>query len=272
MWPARNAICLDCRTALPDGHACHRVRSLADPAGREALLSEVWGSKSVREAARAGAYGGSGASLLDGCSSCDVGDVFDPRALLVLVVVFVAIFVLRLAWRLIAELLRRRRQRLRARGASCGNVRFGRASACGTIRAGASEPDPITGEPCVAFAAELHYRDRVMLRDGATVGFEVELDTGERVAIAPGLCRLDTDAAVRAAPCEHYVKTLDPQRQPGDDFDPLPGDELRVAHLRVGDRVELHGPLILEPSAETGYRDAHLLVTDGVPCLRALTS
>lgn len=130
------------------------------------------------------------------------------------VVVVVTTLVFWLAWCLIAELLRRRRLRLSARGASCGNVRFGRATACGTIRASAGEPDPLTGAPCVAFGAELHYRGRVMLRDGATVGFDVELDTGERVVIAPGLCTLDTSAGVRASPSEHYLKGLDPQRGP----------------------------------------------------------
>src|SRR5580704_13744369 len=98
MWPAREAICLDCRTALPAGKRCHTVRSLRDPDERDALLDTVWGPKTLRrklrDATRVGALGGTGAWLFDGCSSCDVADVGSNESFVVLVVVFFAIVLL----------------------------------------------------------------------------------------------------------------------------------------------------------------------------------
>src|SRR5512143_1391716 len=99
-WPERTTICLDCRTALPAATPCpgganHRVTSLRDREGREQLLHEVWGPKSlrrrIREAGRAGIAGSAGGSFLNACSSCDIGMGDDLAILLWFFLLFAAI-------------------------------------------------------------------------------------------------------------------------------------------------------------------------------------
>lgn len=277
MWPHRTAICLDCRTALPTGHACHRVASLDHAAGRDALVTEVWGPEPLRRnlkaAARAGVVGGSSASLFDGCSGCDLGDVGDGHAVLVLLVAFVAIFVLWIAGKYLVAAVRARRHRLQARGACRGGPKLARTGVCGTIRANRVAPDPITSKSCVAFAAELRCGRGVMLRDGATLGFEIVLDSGQRVSIPAGPCAIDVSTGVRTRVPAAYLAQLDPLRRRTDDFDPFPSDGARVIVLEPGGRVEIRGPLVeqVDPKAESGFRETRtILVPDGLPRLRAI--
>jgi len=280
MWPPRDAICLDCRTALSAGQPCpggrHRVKSLREPAGREALLDEVWGPKPMRrrlrEATRAGAIGSPGVGLLDGCGSCDLLNAADDvRILAVLVVAFIAIVAIWFAVKLVIELVRRHRNRLRANGAGRPGPRFGRAFARGKVAAGATEIDPVTKKPAVAFGIQLREPRRgVMLRDGATIGFTVELDSGECVNIPAGACAIDASYGNRVSLDAAYSAAIDPLRN-DDDLDPFPGTEARLVVIAPGDRVEIHGALVPAPApGETGYRDARVvLVPDGVAKLRA---
>jgi hypothetical protein len=274
MWPARDAICLDCRTALPAGQRCHTVRSLRDPAERDALLETVWGPKTLRrnlrDATRAGAIGGTSAWAFDGCSSCDATDLGGGEALVVLLVVFFAIVVIWLIVRYAVDRHRQRSQILRAKGALRG-PRFTRGGPQGVIRATTTEPDPISGEQAVAFGVELRSARGVMLRDGATLGFELDLDSGERIAIPAGACVIDLAKATRTKAPELYISRLDPLRADGDDLDPFPASDAKLVVLRPGDRVELHSPLTgeLDPTKESGYRDAATrLAITGVPRLR----
>lgn len=283
MWPTRDAICLDCRTTLaanmecPAGH--RRVTSLGDPAGRSKLLDEVWGPvasrRRLREATRAAAVGGPSASLLDSCTGCDAGLAGDGvgSALLVLLVAFIAIVVVWYVAKLIVEIVRRYRDRPRPNGAGHGGPTFGRAFACGTVVA-VDQPavvDPITSRPAVAYGVELRARGRgVMLRDGASVGFTVELETGERVRVPAGVCVVDASRGESTVVAETYLGAVDRFRGSAD-VEPFPGADGRVVVIAAGDRVEIHGRLVPTPTGdERGYRDgaAIVLVPDGLAHLR----
>jgi hypothetical protein len=293
-WPARSAICLDCRTVLPDGSPCphgkHRTASLRDPGGRESLLSRVWGSRSlredVREASRAGGIGG-GASLFDRCSGCDVSDVGGGNALLVLVVVFVAIFVLWLVGRWIIRALHRRRLRrqVRARGAERDLPAAPSTGCIGTIEShGPLLAAPVDERPCVAYGLAVMHHDgparrapQTMLRDGATLGFEVVLASGERARIPAGPCTLDLTGARRSRPSSRladYLRAIDPQHGQANDLEPFPCDHVDVATLAPGDRVEILSPItsIADPSvAPASYREAAgIMVPVGPVRLRPL--
>jgi hypothetical protein len=294
-WPPRTAICLDCRTALPAGLPCPaghaRTASLADRAGREELMTEVWGPrdlrKQVREAARAGTTSSCTGSLFD-CGGCDFigGDL--GEVLIALVVLFAAGVLIWAIAKGIAALVRWSRARPRPQGAA----RPGADAGYTTRRPGTVVPrgglaaDPVTGSPCVGFAAALEHRASfwrrpvTMLRDGASLGFDVVLDSGERVRIPPGPLIVDL-RATRAARVDRlrlalYLSELDTVRPPvDDDRDPFHSNLVRAIQIRPGDRVEVLGAFQPHPVAggsETGYREAaHVLVPAGVPRLRRLT-
>jgi hypothetical protein len=282
-WPVRDSICIECRTALPSGTPCpggtHRVTKLRTPEGRDALLTEVWGPKSLRrrlkDAASVGAVGGTSASFLDGCSGCDAldfGDVGGGHFWLVLGVMVIVIGVLWFAIKLIADGLRIRRRRLRANGAK-RKVALGPATGrYGRVIAGQTGKAPLAATPCVAYGLELRARRMVMLRDAMTLGFEIELDTHERVRIPAGPCVIDLTRAPQPRGAGTYLQILDPLRSETDDLDPFPFEQAFERAIRFGDEVEILGRLLPIPDGvrEVGYRDTPnaILVPDGVPRLR----
>jgi hypothetical protein len=278
-WPARSAICLDCRTVLPTGapcpHGTHRSVSLADPDGREALRRRVWGSRSPcapePEASCVGGLAVGGASVRDGFSWTDPIELLDLPGLIVaiaLVVVFFSFRMLRFVGRRLVELTRPR-QRC-ARGAQHELPAASATGCIGTIVT--SRPllaAPIDGRPCVAFGLAITHQDgslrrgpQTMLRDGATLGFEVELASGERARIPAGPCTLDLATARRAWPSprvDAYLRTVDPQHGGDDDQPPFPCDQVDVATLAPGDRVEILSPvssIAAAPAAFIAYREA----------------
>ena len=298
-WPPRPAICLDCRTALPAGAPCpaghSRIATFAGGGpGREELLTEVWGPASIRQqlrdAARAGVTSGGCGALFDGCGGCDLVGLDIGETLIVIVVLFA---LGALVWLLacgIGALFRWWRSRSEPNGATRRGAGpeypTGRT---GTVVAHAGlAPDPITGTPCVGFAALLEHRSRwwrrpaTMLRDGATVGFDVVLDDGERVHIPPGALLVDL-AAARAVRVDRlqlalYLGELDPARDREDELDPFPCHRTRAVQIRPGDRVEVLAAVEARPAGGAaagrgGYRDqaSAVLVPAGVPRLRPMT-
>lgn len=253
-WPERTTICLDCRTALPAGNPCpagasHRVTSLRDREGREQLLDEVWGPKSlrrrIREASSAGMAGSTGGSFLNACSGCDIGLGDDLGILIAFILLFAAIALLWFVGSWLVDVWRRRHAMRTARGARKQGALCGpRTEQIGRIVATHSAEDPLTHEPCVAFATVLVQDKRatpqVMLRDGATLGFEVELDSGERVRIPAGACIIDVpDRDVGTDRLDRYRLELDPQRIRMDDLEPFPCDRIAHVTLRAGQRIEV---------------------------------
>jgi hypothetical protein len=247
-------------------------------------LTEVWGPKEwraeLRKATAAGAVGGSSLSWAD-CVGCDILD--GEAALLVLgfVVVFFAFVGLWLAGRYAVNALRRRRARNALQGATAAPVAAPSTGCFGVVVASAPALlSPLGGGACVAFAAELtHGRKRaVLLRDAATVGFAVQLDSGERVVVPAGSCVLDLRRAERQSEifAVRYLAELDPRRATADDLDPFAHDRVDVVTVRSGDRVEVLSPLKARADAAEmrGYREsaARILVPHGPARLRLVES
>ncbi|HEU5059599.1 MAG TPA: hypothetical protein VFU21_23870 [Kofleriaceae bacterium] len=294
-WPSRTAICLDCRTALPDGAPCPAGHGRVAPIGgdgRERLLTEVWGPPPVRQRlrgmARAGAASGGFGTALDGCGACDLVGV-DLGEMLVVLVFFVAAgAILWCIGAAIAALIRWWRGRLPPpRGAALPGAASGpptgRTGVVLATRGLAS--DPLGGSSCVGFAAALEHRSSwrrrpaTLLRDGATIGFDVLLDTGERVAVPPGPLLIDLARAparrIDPGRLALYLGEIDPARESADDLDPFLCNLSRGAQLRPGDRVEVLGGLraalsVTNAAGAGSYRDPAptVLVPTGVPLLR----
>ena len=297
-WPAHSAICIDCRTAHPasasvcEASARHRLRHMDNPEHREELLTEVWGPPSVRRRARelakaSGAGAGSGA-VLDGCGGCgDLGlaSLGEAAGLALVVLAASLIFVLLyFLGKLIYEFVQRRRHRLRPHGAlKAGPALERRTGRTGVVEPRATLPAPVTGEACVAygvmFRCKRFLRNPLMLRDGATLGFDVRLDDGTRVHIPAGRVLLGMHGARKveadqASPALHaYLARLDPGRHGPEhepEHDPLPAERIDVQLVLPGTRVEVRGALEPTPDPQgTGdYRSAAVVLTPrGVPHL-----
>ncbi len=273
MWVRRESICLACRFLYPAGVTCSHgrgaMRALRDPDERAGLITEVWGSmrRHVRQAGKVGVTGGGLGSVLDGCSGC--GDLFDGDSLAFALIAIVVIGLVWLIARVVIDLVRARR----AAGARRDvNLRPPTGQIGTVLAAPALALDPLTCEPCVAFGLVLADRGKPMLRDGATIGFDVMLDSGERVRVPPGTCQIDMTAARREdGDVERYLETVDPQRIHCRLPDPFPHTRAWLVAIHPGDRVEVLSRLApaADASAAGSYREsASLLVPEGIVQLR----
>jgi hypothetical protein len=247
------------------------VTSLAKHESRERLLDTVWGPKSVRERlVEAGKVGTGTATASTSFHACDLLGVFqlDVFALVLIVVGALWFF-----GSLLVSLFRRRRVRRSGRAASAPGLQVGRMKGVvGTVRATRTKPDPLTRRSCSAYAAELEDTHGIMLRDCATIGFDVELVTGETVRVPPGLIAIDMERASEVAPdLDVYRERIDPLRSTTMDLEALPGDGVRLQLVQPGDAVEFLGEVERVPvSAPAGYRDSppSVLVPRGLVRLR----
>ena len=226
----------------------------------------------IRDAARVGAVSGTSGVLLDGCSSCDAMDLGAGHLWIVFGVVAVLAGVLWFSYRVIGDWLRLRRRRAQANGAK-RKVTLGPATGrYGRVISGDTAKAPLGETACVAYALELRARRMVMLRDAMTLGFEVELETKERVRIPAGPCVIDLTRAPQRGGASTYLEIIDPLRSGTDDLEPFPFESAFERTIRIGDEVEILGRLVPTPEglAEVGYRDVPhaILVPDGVPRLR----
>lgn len=164
--------------------------------------------------------------------------------------VFIVIAVAYALYAGIRRLVRARRRRRVVRTAPRKLSRIPRTGQTGTILPRAVEASPLgTG---VAFAADYDLSGGRTLYDAATIGFEVLLDTGERVVVPPGGCRIDVEHAPVIG-----VRTLDtPIAEP---LDPFIHGRARGLVLRPGDRVEVCCPLDPLPDPTAGYRDGGIV-------------
>jgi hypothetical protein len=273
-WPAKSFVCIDCRTLLSDA-ACpaggrHRVTSLAETEPREKLLDAVWGPKSVRQRlVEAGKVGAGSAAASTGFHACDVWGALELDWF---IVVFLGVAILWFLGAWIVGIIKRRRARRSGCGARAPGLQVGRMRGVpGTVRAARSEPDPVTSMSCVAYGAELRDRGGVMLRDAATVGFDLELVTGETVRVPPGAIVIDMQRAPEVgAELDEYRGRIDPVRDEVLDLEAFPGDEIRLRLIKPGDTVEFLGEVEPQPVGEAGYRDAakSVLVPRGLVRLR----
>lgn len=121
----------------------------------------------------------------------------------------------------------------------------------GTVAAETSTDTPLTGQACVAFAQVFRYRrlrrvGTITPRDAATIGFDVQLDSGERVRVPPGLIAIDMrDAAtvrIVGAEIEDNLGAIDPTRPKGEfgdetEHDTVPFTGIQQVVIPIGARV-----------------------------------
>jgi hypothetical protein len=144
---------------------------------------------------------------------------------------------------------------------------------------------PGSSTECAAWALELRYDGRwgscITLRVGASAGFDVALDGGERVQIPAGplwiheaLPQLDE---LESPVFEELLRALDPTRTGETEAWPLfLFNVIGERTLQTGDRIELLGAMDREPASGpkgATYRDApaSVLVPRTAPALRLLS-
>lgn len=284
-FPVRTSLCLDCRTATtanapcPHGHGAGRVRSLRTRPDREQVLLAAWGPPEHRDRLRRA--GVAGAAGVASCSSCNIGEgigvaleaLIDPLVLLVLVVAVVGTFVGWLLARPLAWRWRKRSAKLAPLAAIDEPTPLGAGPGLrGQVMPGSRERDePLTQSPCVAFAARLRHQasGTVMLRDGATVGFELVLGSGERVWVPPGDCVLEAPRSPeRQLLASSYVRQIDALGGADNDLDPFLHDQVELVTLRPGDEVELLSEVTTQPDPAPqrwGFRAGASLLTAAAP-------
>jgi len=269
-WPQRTAICLNCRTALCDGEQCdsrwHQAVRLDDSEGRSALIDRTFPAESSMLAT-----GTEPKPSSPGRTWAWIAVFFAMGAP---AVVWPQIFM----WLLLA-LVASAAVKWRLRVAPVREPPLMREAVpmAGTVLDAEQTPSPLLGLPCVAFAITLEHIERdtehAVLRDAATIGFEMETNDGQRVAIPRGRIRFNA----RGGPVknreavESHVRALDPSGDPRGE-DPFRHRVAREAVIQVGDRVVLHNHVEqeLDPSAAPdGYRQAapSVLRPQGIPCI-----
>jgi hypothetical protein len=236
-WPIRTRICLECRAALSDGEHCTWVRHTAvapaDPAGRQRLLEAVWPA-----AARQPPLGQDVSSfrgwletkILQPLSSPDWSSSRAPE------------------YEVPPPPRLREGSWRTPRGASEEPLWTSRTSYRGRVIESADTlRSPIGHVPCVAYGLWLidprADGSPVLLRDGATLRFDVELDDGRAVRVPAGSADMvGPGVRVRARPSRlaEYLARLDPAPgAPRQGRSPLPFRRVHEAVLVPGDRFSL---------------------------------
>ena len=290
----RQAICLDCRAALPAGATCdgglgHRVVDLRNGHGREQLLTEVWGPPDMRrrlkQMAAAGGAGAAGSSLIvPGCELGCEALVFDAGIGLAVMAIVGLFMLLYVATVKTIHAVERRRNRPVPNGARILPRLVRGHPNRGKIKRVDQEVQAASGRRAAAFGFRLlrkkSHQSELMLTDGEGGGMTLETDAGEALYIPPGRLRLEApEARYKEVPTEgvkRYLDALDGDYLADpDELALIPHDRALEATLRVGDQVEVRGRLErrADPSREAaGYRDgaAGILVPVGVPRIKLL--
>lgn len=254
-WPVRSLVCLDCRTlhaaACPHGHAPARSVAPAAVAGRERLLTQVWGPPKQRKHA---AYPGWYRGPMQPPKETELRDGDDILMLFLEPV-------LRWVGRKVG-IGRPPRMLLPSGGGPLPAV-VRHDVRRGVVRATRGEPkDPFTAEPCVAYDAVLTYGEAraVVLREAATCGFDLELEDGGLIEVPPGECLPWALAPVRySIEATTRVREIDPLGKDVEALPPFPHDQVQVQVLRAGARVEISGPFVplsRLAEGEVGFRAA----------------
>lgn len=291
----RSRVCLDCRSVTADDSPCpagprHRVVDVASE-GRAKLVDEVWGPASWRrerrKLARAGGGGAAAGGIgeifsgCDGCSGIELGGDLGAIFGAILVILAVALVAIVLVWAIgkLVAYINRKRQEPKPHGALLLPTRHYserrvRGTVLGEKPTGTS---PLSDEPCVAWAAELTCKRwmtrHVMLRDGASFGFDIRLDDGRIARVPAGMIRLHRGGEEQKyLGVDDYLQEIDPNYRSDDDEPAIPYDDAAAVDIRPGDRVEVFGELLVEadPDAAQTYRGTTAMVlrpTD-VPLIR----
>ncbi len=275
---ALRALCPLCRRLVAAGAPCTvdgaAVLSITEPAGRDGIVERIWGA--AEERARLSALRQQrtsrrmGVGLATAVATFGVGfaSLGQPVFCAGLGVVFGAFGAASAGTRA-----------MRLIPADAAPPPTGAAVARGRIAEAAEVIALGSRERCVAYAVELHLTGswgvRTTLRIGATAGFDVVLDGGERVRIRPGalwisgrLPQVDGDDAL----IDDLMHVLDPAHATSE-WPLFPYNVILEQTLVVGDRVEICGAVESRPALDEEartYRDAapSVLVHTGLPIVR----
>ena len=294
----RPRVCLDCRSVVASDNRCpggpkHRVVNLASN-GRSKLVDEVWGPPSWRrERRRLARAGGGGAAaggvgdIASGCGGCDFpsvgGDLGEILGAIV-VILAVALVAILLVWAIgkLVAYIRAKRSEVQPSGALLPPVRRPtERSVRGVVLASPTSGRSLaSGELCVGWAAELSatrwFTRHVMLRDGASFGFDVRLDDGKIARIPAGALRLHRGGREESIEdVTRYLGSIDPEYRLDGDEPAIPHEEAATIEIRVGDRVEIFGEVhpTPDPEAAPTYRGmaAMILAPNDVPLIRRVS-
>jgi hypothetical protein len=281
-------VCPACRRVVPGDRPCDLdgsvVRPISSAEDRQALLDAVWGSQPRRaELMRhLGARKATTRTRLAAAALGGVGVAGVAVAVLGMPGTVLEI-VAGLTWAVVGVSQMVSGQRLIPSGGAAltPQPRF----ASGQILPCTAVVAPGSGIACAAWALELRYDgrwgSRTTLRVGASTGFDVALDGGERVRIPPGPLWIEDVlpqlAELESPSFEELLRALDPART--DDKDPWPLFRFNVIGeqtLHSGDRVEILGVVdraLGSSQQQAMYRDApaSVLVPRTVPALRLVS-
>lgn len=243
-WPVRTRLCLECRAALSDGEACtwvrHTALSPSVPEQREQLVAAVWPSASSRGVQ----------DLFDGFArwlrgwialeQTGLGSPGSPPQVEVPRGPRIGADVVHGPFGAAEEPLWTASVRYPGRVASAARV----------------APSPIAGVDCAAYGVWLldrhAERSPILLRDGAALGFDVELDDGRIARVPAGSVDVAGEGESRKlrrvrANLARYLAGLAPQSWAGRRGSHLPFTEVREAVIRPGDRVLIRADLHAVP-------------------------
>jgi hypothetical protein len=285
----RRRICVGCRSLLGDDENCargggHDVVSLDFAEGRARLDDEVWGpdsrARKLRQAARAGAGGGTFGGLLDGCGGldgCDVGgDIGSVIAGIVVIIAFAIVAVV-LYWliKMIIRLVRELLDRPVPHGALLpAPGRRNKKRISGVVRAGTRVPSPWGASAPLGYALALFAKRVVgggaVLRDAMVGELEVALDDGRVMRVPAGRAWIHGSLRPVDGASEAVASLVgDVDSVAGRKL--LPVKEARALTIEPGDRVDVLCDVETRADAAQGgaYRQsAGVVVPRGVPVLR----
>jgi hypothetical protein len=285
-------VCVACRHPLPRDVPCdqpgHEVVDL-DPAdelaglARDILIEQTWGPRAeqvrrrqliVRRRQRTTAAGLSAGGITSVLAiAAGAGPLF-----------YVAGAVAGLVAATAAAIVQPHREDLRFPIAAAALPALPHFAAGTIVDAGDDLRSPASGLYAAGWAVQLTLArpggPRVVFRDAATSGLEIELDGGERARVPFGPWRpggaLLALRELDEPDVNAYLRRIDASYRPQDPFAPFHHDAVHEELLHVGDRVELFGTWHAVPDPQAGddplYRDAPatVRVPIGWPTLRRL--
>ncbi|HWN66369.1 MAG TPA: hypothetical protein VNM90_01955 [Haliangium sp.] len=260
----RRAICLVCRTLLPEGARCahghrHTVVSLHTEQGRDALRREIWetpymplhlpGDEGVVAATAA-------APVVVGLVSLNMPVFIATAAVAWSALAGAALW----RWR-----QRRRRNRLAPDSPPRGRPGYLRPPWRvphwrGVVQATDSITAPLTGRPCLGYSVVLRAREffggDVMLIDAWTRGGSVALQDGRTIQLVEGTIEIADPTAVEIgdrAAVARYLDAIEPALS-SDARPLLVFDTVTESILPAGSQVQLMGKVVEVPGMyrETG--------------------
>lgn len=300
--PARRAICEDCRTLLAEGVPCdlgrgHGVVAPGDGRRVKRLLAQTLVETRSALVARPRRHEVRRPAPLEVKQSALLGAIMTVVVVLTAAIDFGAGWLVAVALAVatgaavsaaalhlpavlegVPQIRPRAGRAYLASGVGYEDARRGARGHAGTILPGAAVQAPLSRIPCVAFAVTVrvagsHGRD-ILLRDGYSVGFTLELDHGGTVAIPAGRVRIEGDGPwLRHETLAAYVHVCAPWLAQHPAFAHV-DKSARELLLRPGDRVEVIADTVEaapDPGAASGpYRDAAptTVVVTGIPVIR----